>query len=149
METVFERFHYAPAVRVGPMLHVSGQVGRDEVTLEIADDPEAQMVRALENLGMVLRAAGAGYEDVVELVSYHVDIGSHIRTFVGVKDRYFAAAYPAWTAIGVTALAQQRLLVEVRAVACVPGAHGGPRSRAPVRPTRRAHDARGAGARVA
>ena len=117
METLFERFHYAPAVRVGPVVHVSGQVGRDEATLEIPDDPETQIVRAFDNLGTVLKAAGARYEDVVELVSYHVDIRRHLRPFMRIKDRYFTADYPAWTAIGVEALAQPGLLVEVRGTA--------------------------------
>jgi enamine deaminase RidA (YjgF/YER057c/UK114 family) len=117
MELLFERFHYAPAVRVGPFLTVSGQVGRDEVTLDIPDDVDAQTVRAFENLGTVLRAAGAGYEDVVELVTYHVRIRDHLRAFMCVKDRYFPCAYPAWTAIGVEALAQPKLLIEVRCLA--------------------------------
>lgn len=119
MERLFERFHYAPAVRAGNLVTVSGQVGRDEATLEIPDDASAQTVRAFENLGTVLRAAGAGYEDVVELVSYHVNIRDHLPSFMRIKDRYFVRDYPAWTAVGVEALAQPKLLIEVRCVACV------------------------------
>lgn len=119
MEALVERFHYAPAVKVGGFVTVSGQVGRDEATLEISDDIGAQAVRAFDNLGAVLRAAGAGYEDVVELVSYHVRIRDHLRPFMQIKDRYFVRNYPAWTAVGVEALAQPRLLVEVRCVAYI------------------------------
>ena len=45
MQNIYDRFHYAPAVRVGDVLYVSGQVGRDEA-LKVVEDPEAQMVQA-------------------------------------------------------------------------------------------------------
>ena len=32
MEPVYEQIHYAPAVRVGRTIYVSGQIGRDEAT---------------------------------------------------------------------------------------------------------------------
>ena len=30
MEAVYEKIHYAPAVRVGDTVYVSGQIGRDD-----------------------------------------------------------------------------------------------------------------------
>jgi enamine deaminase RidA (YjgF/YER057c/UK114 family) len=120
METIFERFHYAPAVKVGDMLYVSGQVGRDEAKLEILEGAEAQIAQAFDNLGRVLSAGGCGFGDVVELITYHVDIKSQLRTFVALKDKYFPRDFPGWTAIGVAALANPKLLIEIRCTAVVP-----------------------------
>ena len=55
--------------------------------------------------------------DVVELVTYHVD--PDFGTFGRVKDEFFPKDYPAWTALGVTALALPALKVEVRATAVI------------------------------
>ena len=115
MEIIFERFHYAPGVLVGDTLHIAGQVGRNE-RLEVVNGTEAQFVQAFENVKKVLDAAGAGFDDVVEMVTYHVDMRD-LALFMQVKDRYFTGRYPAWTGIGVTALAMPGLVVEIKCVA--------------------------------
>jgi enamine deaminase RidA (YjgF/YER057c/UK114 family) len=46
MEAVYEKIHYAPAVRVGRTIFVSGQIGRDE-NMRIVEGSEAQIVQAL------------------------------------------------------------------------------------------------------
>jgi enamine deaminase RidA (YjgF/YER057c/UK114 family) len=52
----------------------------------------------------------------VDLVTYHTDMRDLMR-FMEVKNRYFTKDYPAWTAIGVSALAMPGLLVEIKATA--------------------------------
>ena len=56
MENLYERFHYAPAVRVDNTLYIAGQVGRDE-NLQVVEGAEAQYIQAFENLKKVLEAA--------------------------------------------------------------------------------------------
>jgi enamine deaminase RidA (YjgF/YER057c/UK114 family) len=46
MEAVYEKIHYAPAVRVGNTIYVSGQIGRDE-NMKLVEGREAQIVQAL------------------------------------------------------------------------------------------------------
>ena len=115
MENLYEKFHYAPAVRVDNTLYIAGQVGRDE-NLQVLQGAEAQFAQAFENLQKVLTAAGATLEDVVDIVTYHTDMRD-ILLFLQVKDRYFTRDYPAWTAIGTPALAMPGLLVEIKATA--------------------------------
>jgi enamine deaminase RidA (YjgF/YER057c/UK114 family) len=115
MENIFERFHYAPGVLVDDTLYIAGQVGRNE-QLEVVQGTEAQFVQAFENVKKVLSAAGAGFDDVVEMVTYHVDMRD-LALFMQVKDRYFGARVPAWTGIGVTALAMPGLVVEIKCTA--------------------------------
>jgi enamine deaminase RidA (YjgF/YER057c/UK114 family) len=58
-----------------------------------------------------------GFEDLVELVSYHVRIDEHLATFREIKDKYITRDFPAWTILGVASLARPNLLIEVKAVA--------------------------------
>jgi len=115
MESLVDKFHYAPAVKVENTLYISGQLGRDE-NLQVIEGAEAQYTQAFENLKAVLAAAGATLENVVDLVTYHTDMRDIMR-FLEVKNRYFTKDYPAWTAIGVSALSMPGLLVEIKATA--------------------------------
>jgi len=115
MEIFVDKFHYSPAVKVDNTLYISGQLGRDE-NLQVIEDAEAQYTQAFENLKAVLAAAGATLENVVDLVTYHTDMRDIMR-FMKVKNRYFTKDYPAWTAIGVSALAMPGLLAELKATA--------------------------------
>lgn len=122
----YDRFHFAPAVRAGELLLCSGQIGAGPDGRPQAD-PETQFVSAFEQVKAVLVEAGLGFSDVVELTTFHVGM-QHLRTFSAVKDRYLAAPYPAWTAIGVAELAFPGGLVEVRVTARLRAKRAAPRS---------------------
>ena len=113
-EGIYQSWHFSQAVRVGNQIWVSGQVGIDENG--IGDGIEAQTRAAFRNLVRVLDAAGATLRDVVELVTFHRAM-QEMQAFSKVKDEFFPEDYPAWTAVGVTALALPELLVEIRATA--------------------------------
>lgn len=115
MKIISERFHYSPGVLVGNVLHIAGQVGRND-DLSVIADTEAQYVRAFENVGKVLTAAGGGFADVVDLVTYHTEMRD-LALFMKVKERYITKDFPAWTAIGTSALAMPGLSVEIKATA--------------------------------
>ena len=114
MEIIKQRFHYNPGVKAGNLLFIAGQVGRD-ANLSVIEGKEAQFVQAFENLKKVLTAAGATFDDIVEMVTYHTDMRD-LQLFMSVKDRYYKGEYPAWTGVGVTALAMPGLMVEIKCV---------------------------------
>lgn len=116
MQAMYDRFHFAPAVRAGELLLCSGQIGIGPDGRAIAD-PAAQFTAAFEGVKAVLAEAGLGFGDVVELTTYHAGGMQQLATFMQVKDRYLPAPYPAWTAIGVVELAVPGGLVEIRATA--------------------------------
>jgi 2-iminobutanoate/2-iminopropanoate deaminase len=59
---------YSQGVTAGPFVFVSGTTGVDPATGALAGDTvQAQTRQALANCEAVLRAAGAGLEDVVEV----------------------------------------------------------------------------------
>ena len=125
MEILYEKFHYCPGIKVGNTLYISGQVGRDE-NLQVVEGIEAQFVQAFENVKKVLSAAGATFDDVVEMITYHVTgtaseqqplIIPHLQLFMQVKDRYFTNQFPTWTGVGVTGLSTAGLIVEIKCTA--------------------------------
>jgi enamine deaminase RidA (YjgF/YER057c/UK114 family) len=92
----------------GRTIYFAGQLGLDldNKLVGAPDDFRAQCTQAFENLQLAITAAGASFKDLVKINSYLVDIGSNIRKFLEVRDRYLnMAAPPASTAVGVAALA--------------------------------------------
>lgn len=113
----YERWHYAPAVRIEDRLFVSGVVAGP-----IDGDMKAGFAQAWESIDTIIKAAGGtGLDDVVEFTSFHVDILSQIEAFGEVKDRYIKEPYPAWTAIGISSLAVPGPIVEIRVTAILSG----------------------------
>ena len=120
MKDVHERFRYSPGVKAGPFLFMAGQLGRDE-NLYVVEDKEAQFAQAFENVEKVLSAAGATFDDVVDMVTYHTDMRD-LQLFIEVKDRFFTnlERLPTWTALGVAALAMPGLFAEIKCTALLP-----------------------------
>src|SRR5262245_19253118 len=116
-EETYRAWHFAEASRVGTFVWVSGQRGFDARD-QISDDPVEQARVTFQNLEEVLHRAGASVDDIVSLTSYHVDMAD-IEGFRDVKDELFREPYPAWTVVGVRALAEPRMKVEVSAVAVI------------------------------
>ena len=109
-ERTYERFHFAPAYRVGDTLYVSGVIGNGE-------DLEDEMASAFENLASVLEAAGYSMADVVDMTSFHVDMSSTLGAFMAARDAVMSEPWPAWTAIGCTELAIPGGRAEVKVTA--------------------------------
>ncbi len=116
MENIYATYHYAPGILVGDTLYISGQVGRDE-NLNVVEGAEAQFAQAFENVGKVLSAAGARFDDVVELETWFADSMADLKTFMAVKDRYFTNAYPTWTGFAVKGFSMPGILVEIKCTA--------------------------------
>ena len=114
-EKSYERFHFAPAVKVGDTVYCSGVIGG-------GDDPAEQFASAFESLANVLETAGCTMADIAELTTYHVNMSEHLATFMAARDAVISEPYPAWTAIGVSELAMPNGLVEIQATAVVDSA---------------------------
>jgi len=54
-----------------------------------------------ERIGSILKRAGASWDDVVDMTSFHTDVEGQIEQMVTVHKTYVTAPFPAWTAIGV------------------------------------------------
>ena len=112
-KSLYDNFHFAPAVVDGETLRCSGVIGTS-ADGSIPDDPETQFRQAFEHIAEVLKEAGASFEDITEITTFHIDLNKHIGAFVKVKDQFIEQPYPAWTAVGTPELAFPGALVEVR-----------------------------------
>src|SRR5262245_6884528 len=102
------------------IVYFAGQLGVDRNGVFVGDF-KAQTVQAFENLKAALAAIGAGFDHLVKINNYLVDIERNIATFREVRDRYLApSALPASTAVGVPALARPGALFEIEAIAVLP-----------------------------
>ena len=96
---------YSAAVRSGDLLFVSGQVGsREDGSPE--PDFKSQVQLAFDNLEAVLKAAGATFDDIVDVTSFHTDPANQFETVNTSRMKAFGEKpYPNWTAVGVNWLA--------------------------------------------
>lgn len=110
---------YSQAVRVGTTVYLSGQIGLDPVTMQLADSTEGQIHRVFLNLRAVTQAAGGGLDDVVKLNIYLTDL-AHFAKVNEIMATYFQQPYPARAAVGVASL-PRGAMVEADGVMCLKG----------------------------
>ena len=111
-----ETYQYAPAVRIGDQILISGIVGADAEG-RLPPDFRSQAENVFKTLEAILSEAGATLEDVASLNSYHVgDLDSQLRELVDIKATRIRAPHPAWTGVGVTQLGVPGALLEISAV---------------------------------
>ncbi len=94
---------YSPGILVDGTLYVAGQVGRDLKVGQIPGEFESEVKNALDNAGLVLKAAGFGFEDAVAVQVYLTDMDLFPR-MNAIYSTYFKDPRPARTTVGVSKL---------------------------------------------
>jgi reactive intermediate/imine deaminase len=109
---------FSPAVRVGNMLYLSGQIGNRPGTRELADTGIAGQTRqALENVKALLASAGSSLERVAKCTVFLVDIKDYAAMNT-VYATYFPKDPPARSTVAGSGLALgARVEIECLAVA--------------------------------
>jgi len=106
---------FSHAVAAGDTVYLAGQIGAGDTLAEQFDG-------ALAALCTALRAAGGEPADVVSLQLFVTDVPAYRaaqRELGAVWRTHFGRHYPAMGLFGVTALADERALVEVMGVAVI------------------------------
>jgi enamine deaminase RidA (YjgF/YER057c/UK114 family) len=111
---------YSRAVAAGDYVFVSGCTSIDGDRFVHPDDAFAQTVQAVANVGAALTVLGAGLADVVRTRMFVTDM-ARWQEYGRAHGAAFGAIMPATSMIGVIALIDPRMLVEVEAVAYRPG----------------------------
>ena len=95
---------FSPAVRVGNLLYLSGQLGVDSTNKLAAGGIEAETRQALTNIKRLLEANGSDMDHVVKCLVMLADIGEWAK-MNGVYVTFFPTHRPARSAFGATGLA--------------------------------------------
>jgi 2-iminobutanoate/2-iminopropanoate deaminase len=110
---------YSPAVKVGNLLFLSGQIPLDPATGQLVDgDIRVQTARVLDNLGELLKAGGAAFSDVARTTIFLADLGD-FATVNEIYATYFSQPYPARATVQVARLPRD-VKVEIDAIAVLP-----------------------------
>jgi reactive intermediate/imine deaminase len=113
--------HYSDAVVAGRTVYVSGQAAFDAAGRLVGEgDVVAQTRQVLDNMKQVLAAAGATLDDVVKVTVYLANRDDRPK-INEVRKAYFGANRPASTLIEINRFAIDGMLVEIEAVAVLPG----------------------------
>ena len=95
---------YSQAIRAGSLLFVSGQVPIDPATGQIINgDIAAQTHRVFQNIGEILKAGGASFDQVVRTTVFLADMND----FAAMNEAYatyFTAPAPARATVQVSRL---------------------------------------------
>jgi len=105
---------YSQAVAADRFVFVSGQLGLEPETDVLAEGIEAQSVRAIKNVGAILKAAGLDYENAVRTTCYLKNM-SDFPVFNRIYAEYFTGK-PARSCVEVSAL-PKGALVEIDVIA--------------------------------
>lgn len=105
---------YSQAVRAGDMVYLSGQIGLDPISMQLAESFEAQTIQVFDNLAAVAAAANASLDDAVKLTVFLTDLANFSKVNE-IMTKYCPEPFPARAAVGVAAL-PRGALVEVDAV---------------------------------
>jgi enamine deaminase RidA (YjgF/YER057c/UK114 family) len=117
-------FHYSQAVRYGDRVETSGQGGWDD-HFRYPESVGDEIIQAFDNVERTLASAGASWHHVVSVHSYHVPdadgrIGpEHLETMVEQFRQRMGGRAPLWTCIGVAALANPEMRVEIQVIGVV------------------------------
>ena len=112
--------YFSPAIRIGQLLFISGQAATDAQGNIVGEDDCARQAEfVFERIKTLLKAAGAGLGDVAKTTTFLTDSGNY-AAFNQVRSRYFPQDPPASSTV-ITGLLRPEMLVEVEAIAVVPG----------------------------
>ncbi|HXH08490.1 MAG TPA: RidA family protein [Alphaproteobacteria bacterium] len=118
--TVYSPVRYAQGIKTtgGTIVWISGQVSQDrEGKVVHKGDFAGQARQALTNLKAMVEAAGGTIHDIIKVNTYLTDL-RYREELARVRAEFFPdGKLPASTLVGVTALADPDMLVEIEAIA--------------------------------
>jgi 2-iminobutanoate/2-iminopropanoate deaminase len=112
----FATANFSPGILVDGTLYISGQIGQDLKTKQVPADFETEVKTLLNNIGIVLKAAGMTYKDAVSVQVYLTDIELFQR-MNAVYTTFFPDPRPTRTTVGVTKLAAPTAHIEITVTA--------------------------------
>jgi enamine deaminase RidA (YjgF/YER057c/UK114 family) len=115
------RYTFSPAVRAGNLLFISGMTATDESGELVAPGDIVEQTRViLRKFQRLLESAGGGMEHIVQTTEY-ITTTEHYRGTADVRREFFRTPYPTATGVIVAGLLREGAVIEISAVAVLPG----------------------------
>lgn len=102
------------------MLYLSGTGALDTQGQVVGEDIETQTVQTFKNIEGILRAAGAGLDQILQMTSFVVNLERNGAGYAAARQKILTRHEYTSATIGVSALMIPGLLVEVQCCAAVP-----------------------------
>lgn len=118
-EIAYNALYYASAMKIGRVITISGQGGWDDNFEITAKTLEEEVETACNNVEAMLQAAGATWDDVVSVQSYHVGMERTGELMSAQFKKRVPSHRPLWTGVGVDALALPAMHIEVVVTAII------------------------------
>jgi len=107
---------YSQAVSSGPFIFVSGQLGLNPETGEMAsEDITGQAKQAIENMFNIVKAAGCNISNIMSVDVFMTEI-NNFAVFNEIYQEYFESHKPARAVVGVSQL-PKGALIEIKCLA--------------------------------
>ena len=108
---------YSPAVKVGGVIYISGQIPLDQSGTMVTGDFESEIRQVCQNITALLKEAGCGWEHLVKVGIFTTDL-SKFDLINAVYSEFVEAPYPARAAVEVAGL-PKGARIEMEAIAYV------------------------------
>lgn len=110
---------FSPGIKVGNLLFLSGMAGLTDEGKVPGPDVVSQARQAFANLGRVLEAAGASWQDVVKVTCYLTHPQRDLAGWNAVWREVFPTNPPARATVG-SALLADSWVIEIDMIAALP-----------------------------
>ncbi|MBK6874957.1 MAG: RidA family protein [Ignavibacteria bacterium] len=111
-----EKVGYSRAIKIGDRIIISGTTAIEDGKLVGEGDAYLQTVTILKKISRVLEQAGSKLEDAVRVRVYVTDM-SKFEEVGRAHGEFFRNIRPAQTLVGISALVDPKMLVEIEAEA--------------------------------
>jgi len=119
-----QRYTFSPAVRAGNLLLISGTTASDKDGRIVAPgDIVGQTRYIFQKFEALLKAAGAGFEHIVQTTDYITTTENYGRT-AEVRREFFRGRFPTATGVIVKGLLREGALIEISALAVLEADRG-------------------------
>jgi 2-iminobutanoate/2-iminopropanoate deaminase len=116
----YEGYGFTNCLRYRDVLYLSGISALDEQGQIVGSNIEAQTVKTYQNIDRVLRAAGSGLDQILQMTSFVVDLPRNGQRYVDARKKILTKPTFTSATIGISELMVPGLLLEVQCCAAMP-----------------------------
>lgn len=115
----YDKYGFTQCVRYNDLIFVTGQAGEDKNGNLVGKDIESQTRQLFKNIEHALRATNSDLSQILAMTSYIVDMEKNGLAYFTTRKLCMPVSSYTSTSVGVAALANPGLLIEVTCIAAL------------------------------